>query len=58
MIRTAEDWLAYWQRRKAEEEVRVLTAADQKAREAHRKMALAYARRLAGDVELLPSDDA
>lgn len=49
MIYNAEDKLAYWQRRKAEEEERVLTAADQATRDVHRRMALAYAKRLAGE---------
>ncbi len=49
MVKTAGEQLAYWHLRKSEEEQRVLTAADHKTREAHRRMALAYALRLAGE---------
>ncbi len=49
LAQTAEEKIAYWQRRKAEEEGRVLTAANQTVRDVHRRMALAYAKRLAGE---------
>lgn len=49
MIHTEEEKMAYWQRRKVEEEERVLTASDQPVRDAHRRMALAYEKRLAGE---------
>lgn len=49
MAKTVPEQRTYWQRRKAEEEERVLTAADQNARDAHRRLALSYALRLADE---------